>query len=86
KMPFRDAHHITGRIVGIASKQNVALHALPLAEMQAVEPRITAGALAVLSVESSVKSRISYGGTAPDNVRAQAERWLKLLDDAAKPV
>jgi argininosuccinate lyase len=80
KMPFRDAHHVTGRIVGLASKANVALHELPLAEMQAVEPRITAEALAVLSVDSSVKSRVSYGGTAPDNVRQQATRWLAALD------
>src|SRR5271170_2351749 len=55
KMPFRDAHHVTGRIVAQASKAGVALHLLPLKEMQAVEPRITRDALAVLSVESSVK-------------------------------
>ena len=46
KMPFRDAHHVTGRIVGLASKQGVALHELPLKAMQAVEPKITAEALA----------------------------------------
>src|SRR4029078_3715155 len=59
KMPFRDAHHITGRIVGLASKQGGALHILPLKAVQAVEPKITAEALKVLSVESSVKSRTS---------------------------
>ena len=80
KMPFRDAHHVTGRIVGLAAKQGVALHELPLSEMQSVEPRITAQALAVLSVESSVKSRTSYGGTAPKNVRAQAKAWQKRLE------
>ena len=81
KMPFREAHHITGRIVGLASAKGVALEALSLAEMQSVEPRITAAALDVLSVENSVKSRTSYGGTAPDNVRAQAEGWLGRLAD-----
>ena len=81
KMPFREAHHITGRIVGLASANGVALEALSLAEMQSVEPRITAAALDVLSVENSVKSRTSYGGTAPDNVRAQAEGWLGRLAD-----
>ena len=86
KMPFRDAHHVTGRIVGLASKKGVALHELPLAEMQSVEPKITAAALAILSVESSVKSRVSYGGTAPKNVKAQAKAWLKRLAKSAKKV
>ncbi|MBN9014587.1 MAG: argininosuccinate lyase, partial [Rhizobiales bacterium] len=84
KMPFRDAHHVTGRIVGIASKQGVALHELPLKEMQAVETKITAAVLDVLSVEASVKSRVSYGGTAPKNVRAQAKAWLKRLEKEQK--
>jgi argininosuccinate lyase len=84
KMPFRDAHHVTGRIVGLASKQGVALHELPLKAMQEVEPRITAEALKVLSVESSVKSRTSYGGTAPKNVLAQAKAWLKRLEKERK--
>jgi argininosuccinate lyase len=53
-MPFRDAHHVTGRIVGVASKQGVALHELPLKDMQAVEPKITAAVMDVLSVEASV--------------------------------
>ena len=86
KMPFRDAHHVTGRIVGLASKKGVALHELPLAEMQSVEPKITAAVLAVLSVESSVKSRVSYGGTAPKNVKAQAKAWLKRLAKPAQKV
>jgi argininosuccinate lyase len=84
KMPFRDAHHVTGRIVAMASKEGVALHLLPLKAMQAVEPRITAEALVVLSVEASVKSRISYGGTAPKNVLAQAKAWLKRLEKERK--
>ncbi|MDQ8730588.1 argininosuccinate lyase [Bradyrhizobium sp. LHD-71] len=83
KMPFREAHHVTGRIVGKASESGVALDQLPLAAMQAIEPRITADALAVLSVKSSVASRTSFGGTAPKNVREQAESWLKRLQNDA---
>jgi argininosuccinate lyase len=80
KMPFRDAHHVTGRIVAAASKAGVPLHQMPLKDMQAIEPKITAAALSVLSVEASVKSRTSYGGTAPKNVLAQAKSWLKRLE------
>ena len=79
-IPFREAHHITGQIVGKASGADVALHRLPLADMQAVEPRITDAVFTVLSVGNSVKSRTSYGGTAPSNVRAQAKKWLKRLE------
>jgi len=79
KMPFRDAHHVTGRLVGIASEKKVGLEKLSLAEMQAVEPQITEAVFAVLGVDQSVKSRVSYGGTAPANVRKQARRWLNLL-------
>jgi argininosuccinate lyase len=84
KMPFRDAHHVTGRIVALAAKDGVALHELPLKAMQAIEPDITAEVMAVLSVEASVKSRTSYGGTAPKNVRAQAKAWLKRLEKERK--
>lgn len=80
KMPFRDAHHVTGRIVAKASEQGLALHKVPLPEMQAVEPKITASVFDVLSVQASVESRTSYGGTAPDNVREQAKEWLKRLE------
>ena len=62
-----------------AAAKNLPLHELPLKEMQAIEPRISAEALGVLSAESSVKSRASYGGTAPKNVRREANRWLKKL-------
>jgi argininosuccinate lyase len=79
KLPFRDAHHITGRIVAEAAAAGVALEKLPLKAMRAVEPRITKAVYGVLSVGNSVKSRKVYGGTAPQNVRAQAKRWLKLL-------
>jgi argininosuccinate lyase len=78
-LPFRDAHHVTGRLVGLASVRGVGLEALTLPEMQAEEPRITDAVYAVLGVENSVASRTSYGGTAPGNVRAQAERWLEAL-------
>jgi len=79
KIPFREAHHITGRIVAAAAEKNSPLHRLELAAMQAVEPRITEDVFSVLSVDRSVKSRVSYGGTAPKNVRAQANRWLRKL-------
>ncbi len=80
KMPFREAHHVTGRIVGLAEDAGVPLHRLPLADMQKAEPKITQDVFDVLSVERSVKSRESYGGTAPKNVRAQARRWIRRLD------
>src|SRR6476646_2119257 len=84
KMPFRDAHHVTGRIVAKAAEGGVALHELPLKEMQAIEPKITKDVFGVLSVESSVKSRTSYGGTAPKNVASQAKAWLKRLEKERK--
>jgi argininosuccinate lyase len=84
KMPFRDAHHVTGRIVAAASRAELPLHQLPLADMQAIEPKITKEALATLSVEASVKSRSSYGGTAPKNVLAQAKAWLRRLEKERK--
>jgi argininosuccinate lyase len=80
KIPFRQAHHITGQIVAKAADEGVALHRLPLAAMQAVEPRITDDVFSVLSADRSVKSRTSYGGTAPKNVRAQARKWLRKLE------
>jgi argininosuccinate lyase len=78
-MPFREAHLVTARIVAKAASENVALHQMPLAAMQAIEKRITRDVFAVLSVDSSVRSRTSYGGTAPKNVRREANRWLKTL-------
>jgi argininosuccinate lyase len=79
KMPFRDAHHATGQIVARAAKAGVPLDQLPLDAMREVEPRITKAVFSVLSVDNSVKSRVSYGGTAPRNVRAQAKRWIGKL-------
>ena len=82
KLPFRDAHHVTGRIVAKAAEAEVPLDKLPLELMQAIEPRITKAVFGVLSVEKSVTSRAVYGGTAPKNVRIQAKRWLKRLGKA----
>src|SRR6059058_1296996 len=84
KMPFRDAHHIAGRIVAVASKAKLPLHQMPLKDMQAIEPEITKDVFGVLSVEASVKSRTSYGGTAPKNVLSQAKAWLKRLEKEQK--
>jgi argininosuccinate lyase len=78
-LPFRRAHHVTGRIVARAEAIGVDLARLPLAEMQAEEPGITGSVFEVLSVDASVASRTSYGGTAPANVSAQAARWLAAL-------
>ena len=78
-MPFRDAHHATGRVVALAEAQNCDLAELPLDDLQSVDGRITAEVYSVLSVENSVASRMSYGGTAPENVRAQVARWKKVL-------
>ncbi|MFC5553783.1 argininosuccinate lyase [Methylobacterium iners] len=82
-LPFREAHHVTGRLVGAAAARGVGLEDLSLAELQAAEPRITDAIYAVLGVENSVASRTSYGGTAPANVRAQAEAWLSRLSAGA---
>jgi len=79
KLPFRDAHHVTGRLVAAAEAKGVDLAGLTLAEMQAEEPRITADVFGVLTVAASVASRTSYGGTAPANVAKQAARWLDAL-------
>lgn len=78
-VPFRQAHHVTGRIVAAAAEANVGLEELPLSVLQQVEPRITAAVFDVLGVRNSVASRTSFGGTAPANVRLQAERWVKQL-------
>ena len=79
RMPFREAHHVTGRIVAKAAAERVPLHGLTLEQLRAIEPRINKEVFAVLSVDNSVKSRTSYGGTAPKNVRREAARWLKTL-------
>ena len=85
-MPFREAHHVTGRIVAAAEALGLALEKLPLEAMQAIEPRITDAVYDVLGARQSVKSRTSVGGTAPENVRREARRWLKRLarEEAAR--
>lgn len=80
KMPFREAHHVSGSIVKIAEERGIELSEVPLETMQGVEPQITKDVYSVLSVENSVKSRTSYGGTAPQNVRKMARGWVKRLE------
>ena len=80
KMPFRDAHHVTGSIVKAAEAKGLELEAVPLADMQKIEARITKAVFSVLSVENSVKSRVSSGGTAPQNVLKMARHWAKRLE------
>ena len=79
KMPFRDAHHVAGSLVALAERQGCDLPELKLADMQKIESRITKDVYKVLTVEASVASRTSFGGTAPSNVAREAKRWLKLL-------
>ncbi|MGP8232151.1 MAG: argininosuccinate lyase [Methylovirgula sp.] len=78
-LPFREAHHVTGRLVASAAERGIGLEALSLAEIKTVEPRLTDKVFAVLGVENSVASRTSYGGTAPANVAEQAQAWLDRL-------
>ncbi len=79
KKPFRDAHHIAGSIVRRAEELGVGLDKLPLSEMQSVEPGIAKGVYDVLSLEASVSSRTSEGGTAPVRVREQIALWQEKL-------
>jgi argininosuccinate lyase len=78
-LPFRDAHHVVGAAVKRADALGAELADLPLAEFHAIEPRITAEAVAGLTAEASVATRKSYGGTAPSQVRAQINRWKERL-------
>ena len=78
-LPFRQAHHVTGRIVAAAAERDVSLEELPLDAMTTIEPQITEAVYRVLGVRNSVASRTSFGGTAPANVKAQAESWVKRL-------
>ncbi|MBM3491225.1 MAG: argininosuccinate lyase [Alphaproteobacteria bacterium] len=68
-LPFREAHHVTGRAVRLAEQRGLALEALPLAELQAIEPRITAAVFEALGVTNALRRRTSEGGTAPERVR-----------------
>jgi argininosuccinate lyase len=78
-LPFRDAHHATGALVALAEAKGCDLPDLSLADMQSVNPAITQGVFDVLTVQASVASRTSYGGTAPANVRDQIARWRERL-------
>jgi argininosuccinate lyase len=78
-LPFREAHHITGRAVKRAEVLGVDLPSLPIKELQAIEPRVTEDVYTVLSPKASVQSRRSYGGTAPIRVAEQIERWKGVL-------
>ena len=83
RLPFRTAHHVTGRLVGRAEAKGTDLAGLELAEMQAEEPGITADVFSVLTVAASVASRTSEGGTAPGHVSRAAEAWIAALDNPA---
>ncbi|MXQ08319.1 argininosuccinate lyase [Alphaproteobacteria bacterium GH1-50] len=78
-LPFRDAHHVTGRLVAMAEEQGSDLPDLTLDQMQSVHEAITDDVFSVLGVDNSVGSRTSYGGTAPEQVRQQIERWKDRL-------
>ncbi len=84
-LPFRDAHHVTGRLVALAEAKDCDLEALPLGAMQKVEPRITKAIYSVLGVDNSVKSRTSFGGTAPGMVRASIKIWRQRLARTRRP-
>jgi argininosuccinate lyase len=83
-LPFREAHEVTGRLVRLAEGRGLPLHKLAMADFQAVESRIVDEVYSVLTVAQSVKSRTSYGGTAPQNVRREARRWLARLKKEAR--
>jgi argininosuccinate lyase len=83
-LPFREAHHITGKIVALAESKGLDLKKLPLSDLKSVEKRITEEVYAALDVAGSVKSRTSYGGTAPGNVKREAKKWIKRLDKSAQ--
>ncbi len=78
-LPFREAHHVTGRVVAEAENRGLALHELPLAVMKAVEPRLDESVFDVLSPEASAASRTSFGGAAPVRVREQVALWKERL-------
>ena len=81
-MPFREAHHVTGRAVALAESQKCGLDKLALSDLQEIHPGITQDVFSVLSVKNSVNSRTSFGGTAPGEVRRQVRYWKKRLAKA----
>ncbi|WP_419248075.1 argininosuccinate lyase [Tritonibacter mobilis] len=84
-LPFREAHHVTGRAVALAEEKKCGLEELALEDLQAINPAIHDGVFSVLSVSNSVKSRTSYGGTAPSEVTRQISAWKKRLKRDATP-
>ncbi|MBB3952097.1 argininosuccinate lyase [Aureimonas jatrophae] len=78
-LPFREAHHVTGRAVAMAEERRTALEDLPLEALRELDARIGEAVYGVLSVDASVRSRTSFGGTAPDNVRGQVRFWRERL-------
>ena len=83
-LPFREAHHVTGRAVALAEKKGVALDRLSLAELQEIDGRVTEAVFGVLTVNASVRSRASFGGTAPNEVRRQIRYWRNRLKRDAR--
>ncbi|MBX3571851.1 MAG: argininosuccinate lyase [Mesorhizobium sp.] len=81
-LPFREAHHVTGRAVAMAEAQKKGLEKLSLADLQSLNPAITEDVFSVLSVNASVRSRKSFGGTAPAEVKRQIRYWRKRLQKA----
>jgi len=78
-LPFREAHHVTGRAVALAENRKVALEKLSLEDLRSINPGITEDVFSVLTVQKSVRSRTSFGGTAPAEVRRQIRAWRKRL-------
>jgi argininosuccinate lyase len=78
-VPFREAHHITGKIVKLAEGKGLTLSELSLADMQAISPKLDETVFSVLTPAASAASRTSYGGTAPDNVKTQVKLWKEIL-------
>jgi argininosuccinate lyase len=78
-LPFREAHHVTGKVVALAEAGRLGLEDLALTDLQAIHPGITAEVFSVLSVDKSVRSRTSFGGTAPSEVKKQVRYWKKRL-------
>jgi len=81
-LPFREAHHVTGRAVALAEQKKVGLEKLALEDLQAIHSGITADVFSVLAVQNSVRSRSSFGGTAPAQVKRQVRYWKKRLAKA----
>jgi len=84
-LPFREAHEIVGRIVRWCEEQGVTLESLDNARLATFEGRFAAAPEGAASVEASVRSRLSAGGTAPEEVRRQIEEARRCLEETAKP-